>query len=274
MARTRTASSADQQSKTQAAAPMRSRGRGRGLGRARGRGRGRSQPRAVAPTAEPQVDFDDEFSAQTLPAKLAQAPEGFIATPANVVADALSRKSASIGSFAYIPISERPLALDVQALANQFMRLDISDPSHVIACTATQSSLFERIRGRHDDPHLLVLRDTVRHGGAKRMKKDIVAYVDRCLNCQQVNYEHQRPGGLLQKIEIPKRKWECITMDFVVGHPQTQRKFDAVWVIVDRLTKLVHFTPMVVSYSSERLAEIYIREILRLHGIPMSIISD
>ena len=63
-------------------------------------------------------------------------------------------------------------------------------------------------------------------------------------------------------------------MDFVVGLPRTQRKFDTVWVIVDRFTKSVHFIPVAVTYSSERLAEIYIREIVRLHGVPVSIISD
>ena len=75
-----------------------------------------------------------------------------------------------MGSLAYIPIGERPLALDVQALANQFVKLDVSEPSRVLACTVARSSLFERIRDRQDDdPHLLVLRDTVRHGGAKQV---------------------------------------------------------------------------------------------------------
>ena len=106
------------------------------------------------------------------------------------------------------------------------------------------------------------------------MKKDIVEYVARCLNCQQVKYEHQRPGGLLQQMTIPKWKWERITMDFVVGLPRTLRKFDAVWVIVDRLTKSAHFIPIVTTYTSERLAQIYIQEIVRLHGVPISIISD
>ncbi|XP_070015332.1 uncharacterized protein [Nicotiana sylvestris] len=67
----------------------------------------------------------------------------------------------------------------------------------------------------------------------RRMKKDVLAYVVRYLNCQQVIYEHQRPGGLLQRLEIPKWKWEAITMAFVVGLPQTQNKFNAIWVIVD-----------------------------------------
>ncbi|XP_070037099.1 uncharacterized protein [Nicotiana tomentosiformis] len=87
-----------------------------------------------------------------------------------MVGNALSRKSASMGSLAYIPVGERPLALDVQALANQFMRLDVSEPRRVRACTVARSSLFERIIDRqNDDRHLLVLRDTVRHGSAKQV---------------------------------------------------------------------------------------------------------
>ena len=67
---------------------------------------------------------------------------------ANVVATALSRKSVSMGSLAYIPVGERPLTLDVQALANQFVRLDVSEPSRVLSCTVARSSLFERIKDR------------------------------------------------------------------------------------------------------------------------------
>ncbi|XP_070049556.1 uncharacterized protein [Nicotiana tomentosiformis] len=105
-------------------------------------------------------------------------------------------------------------------------------------------------------------------------EKDIVEYVARCLNFQQVKYEHQRPSGLLQQMVILELKWEHITMDFVVGFPRTLRKFDASWVIVDRLTKSAHFIPVMTMYSLERLAQIYIQEIVRLHGVPVSIISD
>ncbi|XP_070046745.1 uncharacterized protein [Nicotiana tomentosiformis] len=63
-------------------------------------------------------------------------------------------------------------------------------------------------------------------------------------------------------------------MDFVVGLPRTLKKFDAVWVIVDRLTESAHFILVAATYSSERLAEIYICEIVRLHGVPVTIISD
>ncbi|XP_070056490.1 uncharacterized protein [Nicotiana tomentosiformis] len=85
-----------------------------------------------------------------------------------MVADALSRKAVSIGSLAFILIGERPLAVDVQALANQFVRLDISEPSQVLAYVVSRSSLNDRIRARlYDDPHLIVLKDTVQHGDAR-----------------------------------------------------------------------------------------------------------
>ena len=63
-------------------------------------------------------------------------------------------------------------------------------------------------------------------------------------------------------------------MDFVVGLPRTQQGHDAIWVIIDRLTKSAHFLPVKVSYSLDKLAEVYIREVVRLHGVPFSIVSD
>ena len=63
-------------------------------------------------------------------------------------------------------------------------------------------------------------------------------------------------------------------MDFVVGLPVTGRKHYSVWVVVDRLTKSAHFLPVRTDYSLDKLAELYIKEIVRLHGIPVSIISD
>ena len=63
-------------------------------------------------------------------------------------------------------------------------------------------------------------------------------------------------------------------MDFVAGLPLTRRKHDSVWVVVDRLTKLAHFLPVRTDYALDKLVELYIREIVRLHGIPISIILD
>ncbi|KAL5760844.1 hypothetical protein ACOSQ2_019682 [Xanthoceras sorbifolium] len=106
------------------------------------------------------------------------------------------------------------------------------------------------------------------------MKRDISDYVSRCLVCQRVKAEHQVPSGLLQPIAIPEWKWDRITMDFVAGLPLTRSKHDSIWVIVDRLTKSTHFLPVRTDYSLDKLAELYIREIVRLHRVPISIISD
>ena len=115
------------------------------------------------------------------------------------------------------------------------------------------------------------LRDVYWWGG---MKKDIAKFVSGCHSCQQVKAEHQRPGGLTQDIEIPTWKWEEINMDFVVGLPKARRGFDSVWVVVDRMTKSAHFLPVKTTYGAEEYAKLYIHELVRLHGIPLSIISD
>ena len=106
------------------------------------------------------------------------------------------------------------------------------------------------------------------------MKRDVLEFVTKCLVCQRVKAEHQVPSGLLHPIRIPEWKWDRITMDFVVGLPLTGRRHDSVWVVVDRLTKSAHFLPVRTDYSLDKLAELYIKEIVRLHGIPVTIISD
>nr|GEW71247.1 putative nucleotidyltransferase, ribonuclease H [Tanacetum cinerariifolium] len=89
-----------------------------------------------------------------------------------------------------------------------------------------------------------------------------------------VKIEHQRASVLLQQLDIPVWKWDEISMDFVTGLPQTQRRHDAIWVVVDRLTKSAHFLPIRKDYSVSRLAEIFQQEIVRLHGTPSAIVSD
>ena len=106
-----------------------------------------------------------------------------------------------------------------------------------------------------------------------RMKRDVSKFVTNCMVCQKVKAEHQVPLGLLQPIRILEWKWDRITMDFVVGLPLTGRKHDPVWVVVDRLMKSSHFLPVRTDYSLDKLVELYIKEIVRLHGIPVSIIS-
>ncbi|KAJ0576059.1 putative nucleotidyltransferase, Ribonuclease H [Helianthus annuus] len=106
------------------------------------------------------------------------------------------------------------------------------------------------------------------------MKKDIARYVSKCLTCSHVKVEHQKPSGLLQQLEMPVWKWELITMDFVTRLPKTRKGNDTIWVIVDRLTKFTHFLPMKETFSMERLAKLYVDEVVSLHGVPLSIVSD
>ncbi|XP_070046856.1 uncharacterized protein [Nicotiana tomentosiformis] len=144
-----------------------------------------------------------------------------------------------MGSLAYLTVAERPLAMDVQTLVNRFVRLDVLESSRVLACVMEQSSLLENIKARQfDDPHLMVLKDTVQRGGAKEVVigddgvmclqgqicvlnvnglRDLIfeeAYSSR-YSIHQVKYEHQNMGGLIQRLEIPEWKWERITIDFV-----------------------------------------------------------
>ncbi|WVZ63251.1 hypothetical protein U9M48_012896 [Paspalum notatum var. saurae] len=106
------------------------------------------------------------------------------------------------------------------------------------------------------------------------MKRPVAEYVAVCDTCQRVKAKHQRPAGLLQPLKVPEWKWEEITMDFVVGLPRTQKGYNSIWVVVDRLTKVAHFIPVNTTYSGARLAELYISRIVCLHGVPKKIISD
>ena len=154
-----------------------------------------------------------------------------------------------------------------------------------------------RYKGRVVVPQLIELREeilrefhcsrfAVHPGGTKMyldlrrqyywsgMKRHVGDFVRRCLTCQQVKAEHQRPTGLLQPMEVAEWKWEHVTMDFVTHLPRTLRRHDAVWVIVDRLTKSTHFLTVRMTFTLEEFCRLYIREIVRLHGVPVSIVSD
>ncbi|GJV48128.1 putative reverse transcriptase domain-containing protein [Tanacetum coccineum] len=99
-----------------------------------------------------------------------------------------------------------------------------------------------------------------------RLKKDIAVYVSRCLTCLKVKAKHQRPSGLLQQPEIPEWKWDEIAMDFVTKLPRTSSGHDTIWAIMDLLTRSAHFLPMREDYKMDRLARIYLNEIVAKHG--------
>jgi len=219
---------------------------------------------------------------------------------ANVVADALSRKS-----FASISLSPLPLLLELRAM-NVCFTLDSNGP--VITNLQVKPILLEQVKEAQmlDDKLVKLSREVksgekldftftedgglfyqnrlcvpcddklrreilneahtspyaMHPGGTKMyrtikenywwngMKRDIAEFISKCLVCQQVKAEHQVPVGLLQPLSMPELKCDRITMDFVSGLPRTQRNHDAIWVIVDRLTKSAHFLAIRMDHLS------------------------
>lgn len=106
------------------------------------------------------------------------------------------------------------------------------------------------------------------------MRKDIAYYVACCDTCNKVKAEHQKPAGLLQPLQVPQWKWDDICMDFIVGLPKFARGNDAIWVIVDILTKVAHFIPVKTTYRADQLAQLYMSRIVSLHGVRRSITLD
>ncbi|GKD90070.1 putative reverse transcriptase domain-containing protein [Tanacetum coccineum] len=177
---------------------------------------------------------------------------------ANVVADTLSRKerlkprrdNGGINFFDQIWI---PLVGGVSKL--------IKDEAHT-----TRYSVHSGADKMYYD-----LRDLYWWPG---MKRDIADYVSKCLTCSKIKSKHQKPSGLLQQPEISEWKWEKITIDLVTKLPKSSSGYDAIWDIVDRLTKSAHFLPIREDYKTEKLARIYINEIVARHGVPVSIVLD
>src|SRR5207247_901585 len=107
-----------------------------------------------------------------------------------------------------------------------------------------------------------------------RMKREIARYIAECDVCQLIKADHLKSAGQLQPLAIPSWKWEDIHMHFIVGLPRTQKGYDSIWVIVDRLTKIAYFIPVKTAYPTKTYAELYISRIVCLHGVPKTITSD
>ena len=106
------------------------------------------------------------------------------------------------------------------------------------------------------------------------MKNELVEYIAKCFECQQVKTEHQHPVGLLQPLPIPRWKWEIISLDFIIGLPRNQNQNDSIMVVVDKLSKAAHFIPVNTTYKASNIIDIFMKQIFHLYGIPKVIISD
>jgi len=107
----------------------------------------------------------------------------------------------------------------------------------------------------------------------KGMKQDVESFIKQCSICQQSKHSNTHPLGLLQPLPIPEGVWRDLSMDFIEGLPKSQG-FSVILVVVDRLTKFAHFIPVKHPYSAATIAQLFMDNVVKLHGLPSTIVTD
>jgi hypothetical protein len=106
------------------------------------------------------------------------------------------------------------------------------------------------------------------------MKNEVAYFIARFFECQKVNADKKNPTGFLQPFPITEWKWEVVIMDFITKLPRIAKQHDSIMVLVDKLTKTTHFIPVKETHKEANIADIYMREIDRMHGVPKTFVSD
>jgi hypothetical protein len=211
----------------------------------------------------------------------------------NIVADALSRRYALIST------------LNAKLLGFEYVKeLYVNDDdfaSVFAACEKAAFGKFYRLDGYlfgenrlyvpNSSMHELLVREA--HGGGlmghfgvrktldvlhehffwPKMKRDVERVCSRCVTCRQAK-SRVLPHGLYTPLPVPSAPWVDISMDFVLGLPRSRKGRDSIFVVVDRFSKMAHFISCHKTDDATHIADLFFREIVRLHGVPRSIVSD
>jgi transposase InsO family protein len=106
-----------------------------------------------------------------------------------------------------------------------------------------------------------------------RMRRNVERYMSRCMTCNKAK-SLLNPHGLYMPLPVPSVPWKDISMDFVLGFPRTKRGWDSIFVVVDRFSKMAHFIPCHKSDNASHVADLFFTEIVHLHGVANTIVSD
>jgi hypothetical protein len=106
-----------------------------------------------------------------------------------------------------------------------------------------------------------------------RMRANVKRFMDRCRICQHSKGKRQN-AAFYQPFPIPEKLWDAVSMEFILGLPRTQRGFDSIFLLVDRFSKMAHFIPCQKTNGATHITNLFFKEVIRLHGLPRSIVSD